>query len=104
MRLSKVPLSKAPAVIHVPVLAGQVESRHFSIRLPVDIRIDTGADISVIPEGYMRSLNYSRVHEVDSFHWRQSANSRVLKPVYEVNFILGNGYPTISQARVIELD
>lgn len=90
--------------IPVPLVAGQIHDRLFGVTQSADIRIDTGADISVVPIGFVKNFGLKKANAVDSLSYRVSSTYQVLKDVFELDFILPAPHPKITRVHAIELD
>ena len=90
--------------IPVPLVAGQIHDRRFGVTQSADIRIDTGADISVVPLGFISNFGLNKTHRVDAISYRASSNYQVLKDVFELDFLLPSPHPQMARVHAIEID
>ncbi len=88
----------------VPLVAGHIHDRLFGGRINADIRVDTGADVSVVPVGTLNKLGLSRSSRIDRLAFRVSASTVVWKDVFELDFILPSPHPSLATVHVIEHD
>jgi hypothetical protein len=92
--------------IDIPVERGEAVWRGF--REPVDIRIDTGADITVVPYDllprFAKANGGTPPSAVDTFTYRVATSQYVLLDIFELDFDLPNLNKYFHTVPVIELD